>query len=93
LPNNQDTLLIFEGSPIQPIAFDVILSNDIATKFAGRSTFIQAVEDTVKQFYITAGQFLQTWTPPAPRVENQKDIHELDDLEVLENAEITVPKS
>lgn len=86
--NNPDTLLNFEGTQIQPVAFDVILSCDLATKFSGRSTFIQAVEESVKQFYISAGQYLQPWTPPAPKVEKQPDIHDLDDLEASENVGI-----
>jgi len=82
--NNQDTLLVVEGNQIQPVAFNVILSRDLAGKFSGRSTFIQAVEETVKQFYILAGQYLQPWTPPAPKVEKEKDIHELDKIETEE---------
>lgn len=78
---NPDALLVIEGNQIQPVAFDVILSRDLAGKFSGRNTFIQAVEETVKQFYIAAGQHLEGWTPPAPKVKKiqREDIHEVDE--------------
>lgn len=83
---NLDTLLVREGNQIQPTAFDVILSRDLAGKFSGRNTFIQVVEETVKDFYVSAGQNLEAWTPPAPKVTKAKvdAIHDLDKPEVIE---------
>lgn len=80
---NPDAFLTFEGNQIQPIGFDVILSRDFAGKFSGRNTFIQAVEEAVKDFYSAAGQYLEGWTPPAPKIKKSKnnDIHEIDEPE------------
>lgn len=87
---NPDVLLIREGTPIQPTAFDVILSRDLAGKFSGRNTFIQSVEETVKDFYALAGQNLEAWTPPAPKVKQHKaqEIHDIDDPEMVEIKEL-----
>lgn len=40
---------------------------------------------TVKEFYISAGQNLEIWTPPAPKVKKDinKDLHNLDDAETM----------
>lgn len=82
---NPDVLLVYEGTHIQPVAFDVTLSRDIAGKFSGRNTFIEAVEETVTQFYEIAGQNLQAWAPPAPKVKKEKhdDIHDIGDEDTV----------
>ena len=85
LRQNPNLLLVPDGNPIMPVAFDVILSKDLAGKFSGRTTFIQATEDTVKEFYGVAGQYLEPWTPPAPKVKSKKqnDVHDIDDEETI----------
>lgn len=86
---NPDALLVREGNQIQPVAFDIILSRDLAGKFSGRNTFIQVVEETVKDFYEFAGQNLEAWSPPAPKIkkekrtEAEKEIHELEAPEII----------
>lgn len=92
---NPNTLLTVEGNQIQPVAFDVILSRDLAGKFSGRNTFIQTVEDTVKEFYIAVGQNLEAWTPPAPKVEKEKleDIHDLDEPKTVKLVQVDEPKN
>ena len=92
---NPDALLVIEGNQIQPVAFDVILSRDLAGKFSGRNTFIQAVEETVKQFYIAAGQCLEAWTPPAPKVKKiqSEDIHEVDEPEEVKLVQVKDPEN
>lgn len=84
---NPDALLVLEGNQIMPVAFDIILSRDLASKFSGRNTFIQAVEETVRDFYVAAGQHLEAWTPPAPKIKNEKkeNVYELDAIETEEN--------
>lgn len=81
-----DEFLSNGDSHIQALAFDVVLSRDLAGKFSGRSTFIKEVEEAVKDFYSTAGQYLKAWTPPAPKIKEQKfdDIHEIDKADVAE---------
>lgn len=94
LRQNPDLLLAPDGNSIMPIAFDVILSKDLAGKFSGRSTFIQATEDSVKEFYSVAGQYLEAWIPPAPKVKSQKqnDVHDIDDEETVVIANTTKTK-
>ena len=85
---NPDNFLLYEGNAILPVGFDVILSRDLAGKFSGRNTFIQSVEEAVTDFYAAAGQNLEAWTPPAPKIKEEKheDIHDVDkpDNNVLE---------
>lgn len=78
-------LLAQDGGQIQPTAFDVMLCRDLAGKFAGRQTFIQEVEATVKDFYGNVGQYLEAWTPAAPKINNSSndEIHELHEPETL----------
>ncbi len=92
---NTDSLLIHEGGQIQPVAFDVILSRDLAGRFSGRNTFIQAVEETVEEFYIAVGQNLEAWTPPAPKVKKEKhdDIHNLDEPETVRLVQVNEPEN
>jgi len=82
---NPDSLILYEGVEINPTAFDVMISVDLAGKFAGRNTFIEAVEKVVTDFYELAGQNLQGWTPPAPKVrkETADDIHEIGEEETV----------
>ena len=69
---NPMAILKNEGVEIQPIAFEVMMVNDLAGKFSGRNTFIEAVEYTVTHFYEEAGQNLQVWVPSAPKVREEK---------------------
>ena len=71
------------------------MSRDLAGKFSGRNTFIQAVEETVKQFYIAAGQCLEAWTPPAPKVKKiqSEDIHEVDEPEEVKLVQVKDPEN
>ncbi len=69
---NPMAVLMNEGVEIQPVAFEIMMVNDVAGKFSGRNTFIEAVEYTVTHFYEEAGQNLQAWMPSAPKVKNEK---------------------
>lgn len=85
--DNPNALLEQDGNNITPLAFEIIMSRDIAGKFSGRSTFIQLVEETVSAFYEVAGQNLQAWTPPAPQVKKEEtpDIEELANVPEQQN--------
>ncbi len=70
--DNPDAILLYEGTDIQPTAFEVMMIKDLAGKFSGRNTFIEAVENTVTSFYEIAGQNLQSWTPEAPKIKKSQ---------------------
>lgn len=80
--DNPNSLLEQEGSSIIPLAFDIVMSRDLAGKFSGRSTFITAIEETVSKFYEVAGQNLQSWSPAAPKVKKEPN----EDVESLSGA-------
>lgn len=69
--DNPNSILDHEGTSITPLSFDIVMSRDLAGKFSGRKTFITAIEDTVTEFYETAGQNLQAWAPSAPKVKKE----------------------
>jgi hypothetical protein len=60
-----------------PWAFEVVVVRDLAGKFAGSKTFIEALEDMVPHFYDQVGQHLRAWVPPPPKFE-PKEQHEED---------------
>lgn len=50
-----------------PRAFEVILSKAYGSRFNGRRTFIEEVEDICPKFYETIGQNLRSWQPLPPK--------------------------
>ena len=52
---------------LAPRSFCIKLISDIAVKFSGRRTFIEAVEKCVPHFYREVGQHLRAWVPPPPK--------------------------
>lgn len=50
-----------------PTAFEVLLVQDSAVRFAGSRTFIEDVEQVSKDFYDLVGQNLKAWQPSPPK--------------------------
>ena len=59
-------------SGLAPVAFEVLMVRDLAGRFSGRKTFVEALESVVPEFYQRVGQQLRTWVPPPPRLEPRK---------------------
>jgi len=68
---NPNSILMSEGTEIQPLGFDVVMIRDIAGKFSGRTTFIEELESLVTDFYERVGQNLKAWVPDAPKVKKE----------------------
>lgn len=51
-----------------PNEFEVIMVHDLASKFAGRRTFIEVLEATVPEYYEEVGQHLRAWVPAPPKI-------------------------
>jgi len=84
---NPDLLLLHDSNSIQPVAFDIFLSRDLAGQFSSRTKFIQETEKAVQDFYKMAGENLKIWTPPAPKIKKNKpdnDVHEINEEETKE---------
>ena len=64
---------------LAPRKFSVKFIHNVAGKFSGRRTFIEAVEECIPHFYREVGQHLRAWvpTPPKSPPEPQKDASEL----------------
>jgi hypothetical protein len=61
-----------------PNSFEVLLVRDLAGKFSGAKTFIEALEEAVPHFYEQVGQHLRPYvaTPPKLKEAGQGDISE-----------------
>lgn len=51
-----------------PIAFEVIMSRDLAGRFKGSQTFVQDTQGLMLEFYEKVGQHLREWVAPPPKV-------------------------
>lgn len=56
-----------DKSDMAPHAFEVLLIEVDAKRFAGRRTFIESLEACSRDFYDLAGQYLRAWQPPPPK--------------------------
>lgn len=59
-----------------PVAFEVFAVHDLAGRFGGGRTFIEALEDVVPQFYERVGQHLRAWVPAPPRISERDPARE-----------------
>ncbi len=50
-------------------SFQILVVRDLAGKFSGRRTFIEALETIVPEFYEQVGQHLRAWVPRPPKIE------------------------
>ncbi|HWL07142.1 MAG TPA: hypothetical protein VNQ76_01900 [Planctomicrobium sp.] len=51
-----------------PVAFEIIVSRDLAGRFKGAQTFVQDTQGLILEFYEKVGQHLREWVPPPPKV-------------------------
>jgi hypothetical protein len=54
------------NTDVEPLAFEVFTIDELAARFAGNKTFIEALEETVPAFYNRVGQHLRAWMPAPP---------------------------
>lgn len=54
------------------IGFEVVSIVDLGHRFGQRQTFIKELEDAIPEFWERAGQNLQAWVRPAPRVKEER---------------------
>ena len=62
------SLLEGENPNLSPTQFEVMLIRDLAAKFSGSKTFIEALEASVPTFYDQVGQRLRAYVPSPPRI-------------------------
>lgn len=60
-------ILQAENKSLTPKHFEVVMVNDLASKFSGTKTFIEHVEEVVPRFYEQVGQYLRAWMAPPPK--------------------------
>ncbi len=48
--------------------FEILLVKRLENKFSSRSKFIEEIENSAIAFYENIGEYLQPYTPPAPRI-------------------------
>ena len=82
-------ILSKEDPKICPGRFQVKLISDLGRKMEGPTTFVQALEKHVPEFYTQVGQYLRSWVPRAPRV---GDHHGEEKQESNEGAEAAAPE-
>lgn len=59
-----------------PLAFEVLLIEDLAGKFSGARSFVEHLERIVPEFYDQVGQHLRAWrpAPPKPRATDDREV-------------------
>lgn len=75
-------LLESDTSKSTASTFEVVYSLDLAGKFSGRKVFIEELEKAVPHFYQEAGQWLRAWTPPAPKIQRDRETAPKTELEM-----------
>jgi hypothetical protein len=58
-----------------PTSFEIVLVRDLAGKFSGAKTFIEALEEAVPHFYEQVGQHLRPYVATPPKI---KDVAKVD---------------
>ena len=53
-----------------PTSFEIVLVRDLAAKFSGAKTFIEALEDAVPYFYEQVGQQLRPYVATPPKIKD-----------------------
>jgi hypothetical protein len=64
----KDRSVLLNGGDQVPTQFELVRIVDLAGKFRGSRTFVDAVETVLQSFYTDIGQNLRSWVPAAPRV-------------------------
>lgn len=64
-----------ENKGITPVSFEVLLIQDLSSKFSGAKTFIEILEASVLEFYEQVGQHLRAYIAPPPPI-NEKNMAE-----------------
>ncbi|MBB3231958.1 hypothetical protein [Halomonas stenophila] len=73
------TLLDADNSSAPPISFEVFYHQDLAGNFQKVRKFIEELETAVPLFYEQAGQHLQAWVAPPPKVKKSATLIEEDE--------------
>ncbi len=63
-----------DNSSLTPHKFQVRLVRDVAGKFSGAKTFLEALNGAVIDFYRQAGEHLRVWTAPAPKLAKSEEV-------------------
>ena len=66
---NNPKLLEDGKADLRQHSFQILVVRDLAGKFSGRRTFIEALETIVPEFYEQVGQHLRAWVPRPPKIE------------------------
>ena len=53
-------------------SFEIVMINDLSSRFSGRRTFIEDLERSIPEFYDRIGQHLRPWIPPPPPIEKRR---------------------
>jgi len=67
LKTDMDAALI-DRSDVAPVAFEVIMTRDLAGRYKGAQTFVQDGQATLLEFYNTIGQHLREWVAAPPKL-------------------------
>jgi hypothetical protein len=64
-----DPKAILTNNPGQmPVSFEFAQVTDLAGKFKGSRTFVEAAEAIMPKFYSEVGQYLKAWVPAPPKI-------------------------
>lgn len=68
----EPTIIQTDNLKLAPHRFIIQTVLDIAGKFSGQRTFIEALDNTVSNYYHSVGENLTAWVPPAPKFEEDE---------------------
>ena len=57
-----------DRTDVAPIAFEVIMTRDLASRYKGAQTFVQDSQATLLEFYNNIGQHLREWVASPPKL-------------------------
>ena len=64
-----DPRAILTNNPKQmPVSFEIAQVTDLAGRFKGSRTFVEAAETIMPKFYSEVGQYLKAWVPAPPKI-------------------------
>lgn len=68
--------LIGRNTSLTVQSFEIVMIDDLATKFAGPRTFIERLEALVPHYYEQVGQHLKAWVAPPPKLGKTDPVEE-----------------
>ncbi len=85
--------IIGDNASRVPSWFKVSLVRDLAGKFSGAKTFIEATEETIPDFYRRVGERLKAWVPTPPKLQERPPAVEIEIERVSVPADMrTIPR-